>query len=100
MALGFLAALRLALSATWPSCSRVRPNSCMYRIAYIPIQLAGDAAPNGIRNSACPRARSATVVSAAARPAAWPDDSHTERKGGTGGGGPPAGAGGPPQRRP
>ena len=49
-------------------------------MAYIAIQFAGDAAPNGIRNSACPRARSATLVSAPARPPACAVDSTTDRK--------------------
>src|ERR1022692_3652583 len=52
-------------------------------MAYIEIQLAGDAAPNGIRNSECPRARSATLVSAWARPSACAVDSKTLRKAST-----------------
>ncbi len=47
MALELRAALRRALTAIAPSCSRVVPNSWKWRWAIIPIQLTAEGAPKG-----------------------------------------------------
>src|SRR5215469_10272097 len=51
MALGLRAALARLLTASAPSISRDAPYRCMYWVACMPIQLAADVAPNGIRYS-------------------------------------------------
>src|ERR1700674_968094 len=87
MALGFTAALRRPLSAIWASCSSVVPYRCMWARAYMAIQHAADAAPNGNDHSIMPvawksldDAASLPIPTAARPPLPCAVPSHTDRK--------------------
>ena len=78
---GFPAAWRRQVRAIWASCSRVRPWSCMYRLASIATHVDAENASYGAVNSIMPPMRRGPRLSESARlPPCWAVDSQTERK--------------------